>query len=65
LNLPEYPQLKVELTYILEQYVKKENLENLPCKICDQNNIETNGKSFIKCVKFGKVFINFELIILI
>lgn len=55
MNLPEYPQLKIELTDILEQYIKKEKLENLPCTNCDQNNTKTDGKSYIKSVKFGKV----------
>lgn len=62
LNLPEHTQLKIELTNILEQYVKKEKLENLPCSSCDKNNTETYGKSYVKSVKFGKVFIQFKLI---
>ncbi|XP_025409904.1 ubiquitin carboxyl-terminal hydrolase 30 homolog [Sipha flava] len=55
LNLPEHPQLKIELTDILEQYIKKENLENLPCTNCDKNNIVTDGNSCTKSVKFGKL----------
>lgn len=55
MSLPEYPQLKIELTDILEQYIKQEKLENLPCKNCDKNNTKTEDKSYIKSVKFGKV----------
>jgi hypothetical protein len=61
LNLPEHPQLKIELTDILEQYIKKENLENLPCTNCDKNNIVTDGNSCTKSVKFGKVFIKVKI----
>lgn len=62
MNLPEHPQLKIKLTDILEQYVKKEKLENVPCSNCDKNNTETNGNSYIKSVKFGKVFIHLKLV---
>lgn len=62
LNLPVQYQLKIELTTILEQYVKREKLENLPCTNCDKSNGETNGKSYIKSVKFGKVCNKFKLI---
>lgn len=55
MNLPANPQLKIQLTNILDQYVKQENLENLPCTNCDKNNVETYGKSCIKSVKLGKV----------
>ncbi|XP_022164038.1 ubiquitin carboxyl-terminal hydrolase 30 homolog isoform X1 [Myzus persicae] len=55
LSLPEYPQLKIELTDILDQYIKQEKLENLPCTNCDENNTKTDGKSYIKSVKFGKL----------
>ncbi|XP_015380370.1 PREDICTED: ubiquitin carboxyl-terminal hydrolase 30 homolog isoform X1 [Diuraphis noxia] len=51
LSLPEYPQLKIELTDILDQYIRQEKLENLPCTNCDK----TDGKSYIKSVKFGKL----------
>jgi len=57
LSLPEYPQLKIELTDILEQYIKQEKLENLPCTNCDKNNTTTDGKSYTKSVKFGKVIL--------
>lgn len=57
MNLPEHPQLKIKLTNILEQYVKKEKLENLPCSNCEKiNNTETDGNSNVKSVKFGKVY---------
>lgn len=49
--------MKIELTDILEQYIKKEKLDNLPCAICDKNNTRTDGKSYIKSVKFGKVYL--------
>lgn len=65
LNLPQHPQLKIELTDILEQYIKNERLENMPCTNCDKNNTETNGKSYIKSVKFGKVFNHFKILQLI
>lgn len=55
LNLPEHPQFKIELTHILEQYIKKEKLDNLPCVICNKQNTQTDNKSYIKSVKFGKV----------
>lgn len=55
LNLPEHPQLKIDLTDILEQYIKKEKLENLPCANCDKNNTVTGGNSCTKSVRFGKV----------
>lgn len=58
LNLPERSQLIIELTDILEQYIKKERLDNLPCTNCEKNSTVTNGKSYIKSVKFGKVFNN-------
>jgi len=60
LSLPEYPQLKIELTDILDEYIKQENLENLPCTNCDKNNTKTDGKSYIKSVKFGKVILLFN-----
>lgn len=63
LNLPEHSLLTIELTYILEQYIKKEKLEDLPCTNCSKNNTETDGKSYIKSVKFGKV--NFLVLVLI
>ncbi|VVC28128.1 Hypothetical protein CINCED_3A010424 [Cinara cedri] len=55
LNLPERSQFKIELTNILEQYIKNEKLENLPCINCDKNCTITDGKSYIKSVKFGKL----------
>lgn len=61
MNLPERVQFKIELTDILEQYIKSEKLENLPCINCHKNDIITDGKSYIKSVKFGKVYNNFKL----
>ncbi|XP_050430390.1 ubiquitin carboxyl-terminal hydrolase 30 homolog isoform X2 [Adelges cooleyi] len=55
LNLPERPQLMVELSDLLDNYIMTERLESLPCKNCDKNNTETGGKSFVKSVKFGKL----------
>ncbi|XP_050532428.1 ubiquitin carboxyl-terminal hydrolase 30 homolog isoform X2 [Daktulosphaira vitifoliae] len=55
LNLPETPQMILRISDLLDQYIKIERLESLPCVNCDKNNAVTQGKSFIKSVKFGKL----------